>query len=148
MNNVGRNAKYILILLFGRKILENNVLPLFYCWIYKIEFLYKRVHHCIPNSSTWYKSTQKYWPSFFCIFIADKPYCRPDQQDVYGVATGETVRIPCDVFGDPKETMKFEWVFNTSTEWYPKQPDSALGVTSAERGWTRAYIQHTPKVIF
>ena len=80
-------------------------------------------------------------------FIADKPYCRADQQDVYGVATGETVRIPCDVFGDPSETMKFEWVFNTSTEWYPKQPESVFGVTSPERGWTRAYIQHTPKVI-
>ena len=83
----------------------------------------------------------------FVPFIADKPYCRADQQDVYGVATGETVRIPCDVFGDPSETMKFEWVFNTSTEWYPKQPESVFGVTSPERGWTRAYIQHTPKVI-
>ena len=109
----------------------------------------ERVHHCIPNSSTrTIKAHTKILTFLFCIFIADKPYCRPDQQDVYGVATGETVRIPCDVFGDPKETMKFEWVFNTSTEWYPKQPDSALGVTSAERGWTRAYIQHTPKVIF
>ena len=66
---LGRNAKYILILLFGRKILENNLLPLFYCWIYKIEFWYKRVHHCIPNSSTWYKSTQKYWPSFFAFLL-------------------------------------------------------------------------------
>ena len=107
------------------------------------------LHHCIPNKLQGIKAHTKILTFIlFCIFIADKPYCRPDQQDVYGVATGETVRIPCDVFGDPKETMKFEWVFNTSTEWYPKQPDSALGVTSAERGWTRAYIQHTPKVIF
>ena len=82
------------------------------------------------------------------ILFADKPYCRSDQQDVYGVATGETVRIPCDVFGDPSEGMKFEWVFNTSTEWYPKEPENNLGVTSSERGWTRAYIQHTPKVSF
>ena len=82
------------------------------------------------------------------LLLTDKPYCRPDQQDVYGVATGETVRIPCDVFGDPSGEIKFEWVFNTSTEWYPKMPESILGVTSPERGWTRAYIQHTPKVIF
>ena len=79
-------------------------------------------------------------------FVADKPYCRPDQQDVFGVAPGETVKIPCDVIGDPPENVRFEWVFNTSTEWYPKQPQSIYGVTSKERGYTRAYIEHTPKV--
>ena len=79
-------------------------------------------------------------------FLTDKPYCRPDQEDVYGVATGETVKIPCDVIGDPSgDNMRFEWIFNTTTEWYPKEPDTAYGVTSRERGWTRAYIRHTPK---
>jgi hypothetical protein len=62
------------------------------------------------------------------------------------VASGETVRIPCDVISDPNTNVKFEWVFNTSTEWYPKEPQSRIGVTSLERGWTRAYITHTPKV--
>ena len=83
-----------------------------------------------------------------CFFplLSDKPFCRPDQQDVYGVAPSETVKIPCDVIGDPSGNMRFEWVFNTSTEWYPKQPQSIFGVTSRERGWTRAYIEHTPKV--
>ena len=78
--------------------------------------------------------------------ISDKPYCRPDQQDVYGVATGEMVKIPCDVIGDPSgDNMRFEWVFNTTTEWYPKEPDTVLGVTSSKHGWTRAYVQHIPK---
>jgi len=77
--------------------------------------------------------------------IKYKPLCRPDQQDVYGVAPGETVKIPCDVIGDPSGNMRFEWVFNTSTEWYPKKPQSIFGVTSRDRGWTRAYIEHSPK---
>ena len=68
--------------------------------------------------------------------------CRPDQQDVFGVAPGETVKIPCDVIGDPSGNMRFEWVFNTTTEWYP---DTVLGVTSSKHGWTRAYVQHIPK---
>ena len=64
------------------------------------------------------------------------------------MAPGETVKIPCDVIGDPSGNMRFEWVFNTSTEWYPKQPQSIFGVTSRDRGWTRAYIEHSPKVSF
>ena len=62
------------------------------------------------------------------------------------MAPGETVKIPCDVIGDPSGNMRFEWVFNTSTEWYPKKPQSIFGVTSRDRGWTRAYIEHSPKV--
>ena len=42
--------------------------------------------------------------------------------------------------------MRLEWVFNISTEWYPKQPQSIFGVTSRVRGWTQAYIEHSPKV--
>ncbi len=83
------------------------------------------------------------------IFFSDKPYCRPDQQDVYGVATRETIRIPCDVIADPSKKVTFEWVFNTSTEWYPMppaDPEDIVGVTSLERGFTRAYVEHTPKV--
>ena len=57
------------------------------------------------------------------------------------MAPGETVKIPCDVIGDPSGNMRFEWVFNTSTEWYPKQPQSIFGVTSRDRGWTRVYIE-------
>ena len=64
------------------------------------------------------------------------------------MAPGETVKIPCDVIGDPSGNMRFEWVFNTSTEWYPKKPQSIFGVTSRDRGWTRAYIEHSPKVSF
>ena len=84
--------------------------------------------------------------NLFFSLLLDKPFCRPDQQDVYGVAPSETVKIPCDVIGDPSGNMRFEWVFNTSTEWYPKQPQSIFGVRSRERGYTRAYIEHTPKV--
>ena len=80
--------------------------------------------------------------------ISDKPYCRPNLQDVYGVATRETIRIPCDVISDPNDKVTYEWVFNTSTEWYPMktEPGSEVGVSSSQRGWTRAYVEHTPKV--
>ena len=62
------------------------------------------------------------------ILFSDKPFCRKQQQDVYGVATGEVIRISCDVFADPSRSVKFEWAFNTSTEWYRKQPENVIGI--------------------
>ncbi len=82
-----------------------------------------------------------------CFVISDKPFCRKSQQDVYGVATGEVIRISCDVYADPSRSVKFEWAFNTSTEWYRKQPENSIGVHSRNRGWTRSYVQHIPKVL-
>ena len=79
--------------------------------------------------------------------ISDKPFCRKAQQDVYGVATGEIVEISCDVFADPSKSVRFEWVFNTSTEIYRKMPENVIGIHSRNGGWTRSYVQHIPKVI-
>ena len=79
--------------------------------------------------------------------ISDKPFCRKEQQDVYGVATGEIVEISCDVFADPSKSVRFEWVFNTSTEIYRKMPENVIGIHSRNGGWTRSYVQHIPKVI-
>ena len=79
------------------------------------------------------------------IFL-DKPFCRKKQQDVYGVATGEEIRISCDVFADPSQSVMFEWVFNTSTEWVQKKPENVIGINSRHGGWTRSYAHHTPKV--
>ena len=79
--------------------------------------------------------------------FSDKPFCRKEQQDVYGVATGEIVEISCDVFADPSKSVRFEWVFNTSTEIYRKMPENVIGIHSRNGGWTRSYVQHIPKVI-
>ena len=56
------------------------------------------------------------------------------------------IRISCDVFADPSRSVKFEWAFNTSTEWYRKQPENAIGIHSRIGGWTRSYVEHIPKV--
>ena len=78
--------------------------------------------------------------------VLDKPYCREEQQTVYGVATEEPVRISCDVFADPSQAVKFEWAFNTSTELYRKEPSNIIGIPDRDGGWTRSYVEHTPKV--
>ena len=65
---------------------------------------------------------------------------------MYGVATGEAVTISCDVFADPCQNVQFQWAFNTSTEWYQKIPDNKIGINDVDGGWTRSYVQHTPKV--
>ena len=58
------------------------------------------------------------------------------------------MEISCDVFADPSKSVRFEWVFNTSTEIYRKMPENVIGIHSRNGGWTRSYVQHIPKVIF
>ena len=45
--------------------------------------------------------------------ILDKPFCKPDQVQVYGVAKREKIRVSCDVISNPSAHLKFEWVFNS-----------------------------------
>ena len=62
--------------------------------------------------------------------FSDKPYCVANEKEVYGVATGETVRVSCDVMADPSSRVQFEWVFNTSTsgqEWRTVKGDNEFG---------------------
>ena len=47
-------------------------------------------------------------------FMADAPYCKPDQTQVFGVAREETVRISCEVVANPVGQTSFEWRFNAS----------------------------------
>ena len=35
---------------------------------------------------------------------------------VYGVGKREKIRVPCDVISNPSVDLKFEWVFNSSSE--------------------------------
>nr|XP_040567358.1 hemicentin-1-like [Lepeophtheirus salmonis] len=48
--------------------------------------------------------------------IRYKPFCKPNQVQVYGVAKHEQIRISCDVIANPSADMTFDWVFNTSSE--------------------------------
>jgi hypothetical protein len=70
----------------------------------------------------------------------DKPLCKPDQVQVYGVAKRERVRVPCDVIANPSSDLRFEWVFNSSAERLDLQ-ESLVDV----RG-TRSIATHTPQV--
>ncbi len=35
---------------------------------------------------------------------------------VYGVGKREKIRVPCHVISNPSVDLKFEWVFNSSSE--------------------------------
>ena len=48
--------------------------------------------------------------------FSDKPFCKPDQVQVYGVAKREQIKVSCDVIANPSLGLKFEWVFNSSSE--------------------------------
>ena len=61
------------------------------------------VHPCNCNSN---------YPVRF--FLADAPYCKPDQTQVFGVAREETVRISCEVVANPVGSTSFEWRFNAT----------------------------------
>ena len=61
------------------------------------------------------------------------------------MATGEEVKVSCDVIADPNSKVKFEWVFNTSSEWYNKQPE-VTGMTARGRDTSRSIVKHLPKV--
>ena len=76
------------------------------------------------------------------LFVAVKPFCKPDQIQVYGVAKRERIRVSCDVISNPSVDLQFEWVFNSSSERLDVQ-ENLIEV----RG-TRSLAHHTPQVIF
>ncbi len=72
--------------------------------------------------------------------LPDKPFCKPDQVQVYGVAKREKIRVTCDVISNPSVNLKFEWVFNSSSERLDLQ-ENLIEV----RG-TRSLAHHMPQV--
>ena len=74
--------------------------------------------------------------------ISDKPFCKPDQIEIYGVAKRERTRVTCDVIANPSGDLKFSWVFNSSSERVDLQ-ENLIEV----RG-TTSLAHHTPQVSF
>ena len=74
--------------------------------------------------------------------ISDKPFCKPDQIEIYGVAKRERTRVTCDVIANPSADLKFSWVFNSSSERVDLQ-ENLIEV----RG-TTSLAHHTPQVSF
>lgn len=72
--------------------------------------------------------------------ISDKPFCKPDQVQVYGVAKREKIRVSCDVISNPSADLKFEWVFNSSSERLDLQ-ENLIEVQG-----TRSLAHHIPQV--
>ena len=72
--------------------------------------------------------------------ISDKPFCKPDQIEIYGVAKRERTRVTCDVIANPSGDLKFSWVFNSSSERVDLQ-ENLIEV----RG-TTSLAHHTPQV--
>ena len=73
-------------------------------------------------------------------FIPDKPFCKPDQIEIYGVAKRERTRVTCDVIANPSGDLKFAWVFNSSSERVDLQENLV------EVRGTTSLAHHTPQV--
>ena len=82
-----------------------------------------------------------------------KPFCKPGQVKVYGVAKHEKIHVSCEVLANPKEGgfesssngyetngLKFDWVFNSSSEKIDLPQDRIEVVGS------RSLAEHVPKV--
>jgi len=69
----------------------------------------------------------------------DKPFCKPGQVQVYGVAKREKVRVSCDVLANPSVDLDFEWVFNSSSERLDLQENLV------EVKGTRSLAHHMPQ---
>ena len=91
-------------------------------------------------------------PCFFHYFTV-KPFCKPGQVKVYGVAKHEKIHVSCEVLANPKEGgfesssngyetngLKFDWVFNSSSEKIDLPQDRIEVVGS------RSLAEHVPKV--
>ena len=86
-----------------------------------------------------------------------KPFCKPGQVNVYGVAKHEKIHVSCEVLANPKDGgessrssskkypnngLKFDWVFNSSSERIDLPQDRIEVVGS------RSLAEHMPKVSF
>ena len=125
----------------------------------------------VLNVAQWYLSVRiylsNYWEQFWfgvlCIltynglcffhYFTVKPFCKPGQVKVYGVAKHEKIHVSCEVLANPKEGgfesssngyetngLKFDWVFNSSSEKIDLPQDRIEVVGS------RSLAEHVPKV--
>ena len=74
-------------------------------------------------------------------FFTVKPFCKPDQTTVYGVAKREKIHVSCEVVANPKDNIHFNWVFNSSSEKLDLQENLLRNEGS------RSIAEHTPQVI-
>ena len=95
-------------------------------------------------------------------FFADKPFCKPGQVQVYGVAKHERIHVACEVIANPSSAsvatpggprlgleaaasgqndgLRFDWVFNSSSERIDL-PSERVQVSG-----TRSLAEYMPKV--
>lgn len=71
--------------------------------------------------------------------IKFKPFCKPDQVKVYGVAKREKIHVSCEVVANPSADLHFEWVFNSSSERLDLQ-QNLIRVDGS-----RSLAEHTPQ---
>ena len=95
--------------------------------------------------------------------IADKPFCKPGQVQVYGVAKHERIQVACEVIANPSVNeqggprggrgsgglvrqnqagLTFDWVFNSSSERIDL-PSNKVKVSG-----TRSLAEYMPKVFY
>ena len=80
--------------------------------------------------------------SIYSIFIQTvKPFCKPEQTQVYGVAKREKIHVTCEVVANPSEQIYFNWVFNSSSE----KLDLQENLVSSQG--TKSIAEHTPQVL-
>ena len=69
-----------------------------------------------------------------------KPFCKPDQTKVYGVAKREKIHVSCEVVANPSDNLYFNWVFNSSSERLDLQENLISNQGS------KSVAEHTPQV--
>ena len=87
--------------------------------------------------------------------LSVKPFCKPGQIQVYGVAKHERIHVSCEVLANPKDGgiptqssntghsgngLKFDWVFNSSSERIDL-PEDRIQISGS-----RSLAEHMPKV--
>ena len=76
----------------------------------------------------------------FSFFFLVKPFCKPDQTKVYGVAKREKIHVSCEVVANPSDNLYFNWVFNSSSERLDLQENLISNQGS------KSVAEHTPQV--
>ena len=74
------------------------------------------------------------------LFFLVKPFCKPDQTKVYGVAKREKIHVSCEVVANPSDNLYFNWVFNSSSERLDLQENLISNQGS------KSVAEHTPQV--
>ena len=69
-----------------------------------------------------------------------KPFCKPGQTTVYGVAKWEKIHVSCEVVANPEDNIYFNWVFNSSSERLDLQENLIRNEVS------KSIAEHTPQV--